>query len=326
MDKKLNQAIKEYTLTETELEVVKKVIIQFIKVNHKPSNNPIAIVVGGQSGSGKSSLMAYAGRELPDAIFIDNDTLRAFHPYADEIREKYPEYYVQLTDQLGMEITSSILEYFMGDNAENNKYDIILHQTLKNNRVADDAIAKFHKAGYLVDVKVLAVSYFESKMSQIERCLAQYNSMGFCRHVSQSAHWDAIKGVPFTVSYIEETGKSDIMQVYVRTIDISNPKVIYSKSNENSKDRIQKVFKERKLKVLEDYDYYGYQNAKQAINKARETDSFKCMTSLRGRLNAVIKNGGHNVPGMSQHIEELEKEMEKFIDINNLEDSPIFNK
>lgn len=317
MDKRLEKAYKEFKLSQKEIDAITNIIIQFLKTDKTPSSDPIAIIVGGQSGAGKTALMAHAGIEFSNSIFIDNDLLRSFHPQAHLIRSKYPEYYTELTDQLGIDITSKIVDYFMGNNENGDRYDIIFHQTLKNNRIVDDAMTKFHNAGYTVIVRALAVSYFESKISQLERCMAQYNSVGFCRHVDPETHCDAIKGIPYTVSYMEETGKYDLIQIYVRTSDISKPKLIYSKANPQSRNNLKHTFKQRSLEVPENL-VYDFNSAKTAIKRSRQIDSYHCVKTLQGRIDNIINLGGYDVPGMAVHIDEIQKELNNFIEKHNL--------
>ena len=124
----LEQEIMEKCkLTDEQLEERTATIINAMASDKVPSKNPLLVVVGGQSGAGKTALIDYTTlmSSKRDFVVIDNDFFRGFHPMAREIKNQYPEFYTAATDQLGLGITSKVISYFM----ENN-YDVILHQTL----------------------------------------------------------------------------------------------------------------------------------------------------------------------------------------------------
>ena len=222
------QIMEMYRLSDEQVEKVKQTVIEVMSADKIPNANPLAVIVGGQSGAGKTALISYTAlmSKHREFVVIDNDYFRAFHPKAAEIKALYPQYYTHATDQIGLGITSDIVDYFMGNNENNVKYDLIFHQTLRGNRIADDAMAKLRSAGYTVGVRAFAVPYLESKMSQIERCKASYESMGYCRHVRKSDHDAAISGLPQTVRYIEENNKYDFIEIFKRSNDIAEPTLL----------------------------------------------------------------------------------------------------
>lgn len=306
-DVDLDKIKEKYYLTDAQVKQAKEAIITNLTGNRKPSEKPLVIVVGGQSGSGKTSLINYTEKMSAEHNFvqIDNDFFRGFHPRVEEIVDDCPDYYVTATDQLGVGITSEVIDYF-----RNHKYNIILHQTLKNNRVVDDAITKFIDAGYTVGVRAFAVPYFESKMSQIERCEGQLASLGYCRHVSKEAHNTAIAGLPQVVDYIESNGKFDFIEIFKRTENAAKPGLVYAKFNEATKDKT--------LDVLSDYTHvskgdqtFGFANAREAVEKTRETEAIQCAKTLDERI-AKAEQSEFNNPVMQLHIDELKNELYKF--------------
>lgn len=302
------KVIEEFKLTPEEIKNITNFAITLLSGNKLPSNNPIATIVGGQMGSGKSALMNYTSTEFPDAILIDNDSFRELHPRINEIKQKYPKYYRTATDQLGMGITPNIIDYFMGNNPTHAKYDIILHNTLRSNTIVNNAMSKLHDAGYIVGVRCLAVSYFESKMSQIERCETQYSTLGFCRFADSQAHKDTIVGIPKTLDYIEDSQKYDVMQVYARSEDISKPTLIYSGINPKSAFIVHYTLHKRNLDMIGN-KRNGYPSAKDALENIREQDSKECMETLNKRISKIIKKGGYYIPGLDRDINELMDEM-----------------
>ena len=300
--------IKElYFLSNEKIDEITKNIIKVMAADVLPSKQPLVVVVGGQSGSGKTSLIHYteqiSGKR--EFIEIDNDYFRSFHPKADEIKNKYPDYYVTATDQLGLGVTAAVIDYF-----RDHHYNIILHQTLKNNRVVDDAITKFINAGYTVGVRAFAVPYFESKMSQIERCEGQLEELHFCRHVAKVDHDAAIEGLPKTVEYIEQSGKYDFLEIYKRTENPNQPGLVYAKFNETTEDKTLAVLADC-TNVSKETQTYGFASAREAVEKTRETEAIKCAKTLDARILAAELNP-YNNPVMQKHIDELKGQLQDF--------------
>ena len=110
------QIINKYKLTNKQVAEVLKTVIGVMSADKVPSDNPLAMIVGGQSGAGKTALINYTSlmSTKRDFVVIDNDFFRAFHPYAAEIKALYPDLYTEATDQIGLGITSDVISYFMG--------------------------------------------------------------------------------------------------------------------------------------------------------------------------------------------------------------------
>jgi|GEM_PF-2966198 len=300
--------IKElYYLSHDQVEKITNQIISIMAGDVLPSEHPMVIVVGGQSGSGKTSLIHYTEQisTKREFIEIDNDYFRSFHPKLEEIKNKYPDYYVTATDQLGLGVTASVIDYF-----RDHKYNIILHQTLKNNRVVDDAITKFINAGYTVGVRAFAVPYFESKMSQIERCEGQLKKLHFCRHVRKVDHDAAIEGLPKTVEYIEQTGKYDFLEIYRRTEDANRPGLVYAKFNENTEAKTLRALADC-TNVSKETQTFGFVSARDAVEKTWETEAIKCAKTLDDRIRAAEASEFNN-PVMQTHIDELKERFAEF--------------
>lgn len=231
-NEEIEQIVKQYELSQQELDDTVELIFQFLKKNASRKENPIAIVVGGQSGAGKTGLIGYANSKInEDAVIIDNDTYREFHPKVREINTKYPDLFTECTDQLSFYATPIIIEKMIKE-----RYNLVIHQTLKSNRIADDAMKKLCDAGYIVGVMCLAVDELESNLSMIERCLAQQQIDGTCRWVPQQNHDFAYNGIPSTLDYIEkESGNYHFIQVLMRGKEKPTlPRLIYSSLNKNN--------------------------------------------------------------------------------------------
>ncbi len=321
----IEEVVKKFSLTPKEIAEITKTVIGVLASDKIASDHPLSIIVGGQSGSGKTALINYTTfiSSYREFITIDNDFFRGFHPKVTEIRTKYPGLYTKATDQLGLGITSNVISYLMGNdiklddgttfkNPSHLRYDLIFHQTLKSNRIADDAMVKLKNAGYTVGVRAFAVSYLESKMSQIERCKAQFESTGSCRHVPPQEHLTAIDGLPKTVEYIEENGRADFVEIFRRGEDIDKPVSIYTRFNPQTKQQTLKVIRDCERAPHAD-NLNGFENAQEAVIKTREQDAKQCSQTLQQRIYQAKSDGGYEIPGMAEHIDELQSAFNQYL-------------
>ncbi len=316
----------KYSLTQKEIEDITQTILHTLTYNKLPSSSPLAIIVGGQPGAGKTALINYTSSlsSEKDFITIDNDFFRNFHPKAREIKANCPQYFTLATDQLGMGITSNVINYCV-----DNKYDIILHQTLKNSRIGDDAIAQLRDSGYTVGVRVFAVPFYESAMSQIERYLGQAEKLGYCRYATPEGHLTAYLGLPKTVDYLEQNGLYDFLQIYKRSKDISHPKLVYTKFNPQTEEKTLSV-----LSNCENAPYEtntnGFLSAKDAVLKTRAFEAKKLKPEVESRITEATLNP-YNNPNIQLRIDELEQSLSitnsnKPLPLQILEIKPFENK
>ena len=288
-DETREQVIQQYIDTET--------------AGKTPRQTPLAVVVGGQSGAGKTVLMHKFSTQT-DGVQVDNDAMRELHPQIEKIRREEPAYKKECTDQLSLSSTPFIISKLSGDNPTGEKFNQTIHQTMKNTTIAKMAIPELKSKGYVVGVAVLAVSYAESKQSQIERTHAQYQSFGTCRHVAPSDHMDAINGLPPTIGFIEDNNIADFIFVYTRNYEnIAEPILQHVYLNPNTLQTTIPVLQEY---GLQNEDFQNtFESAQSAIIKLRELDEARCMETLGDRIDAVIEDGGYNVPGMGEHLQEI---------------------
>ena len=90
----IEQIKQQYKLNEKEHEEMYQNARKLIFRDAKTYKNPVAILIGGQTGAGKGGIDVYSKREFKekglDSVVIDVDVYRMLHPKADEIITKYP--------------------------------------------------------------------------------------------------------------------------------------------------------------------------------------------------------------------------------------------
>lgn len=277
---------KKYKLSDAEHEEYYQIIKRIYTSGKIPVQEPIAIIIGGQTGAGKSGIIGYSTKMFDDenVIIINSDEIKPFHPKSEEIARLYPKLYTKITDQESNTWTSKLFEELRREG-----YNIIFEGTMKNNRIADESITELKQLGYTVIVRGLAVCDLESRMSILERYEGQVATKGWGRLVVTEHHNQTYVGMPCTINYIEQTGKYDVLEIFARGDIPSEPTIIYSKYNEETKNRTERVIKKRN-NVSKFSRKYGYENGQDAILGAREEEYDRVIPSLEKRLKKVLES------------------------------------
>lgn len=284
-DKEVEKILNEYKLSEEEHNELYGMIKRIWTADKFPVKNPIAVIIGGQTGAGKSGIISYSQKMFEDGnvVVINSDEIKPFHPKSEEIAKNYPELYTKITDQESNTWTSELFE-----ETREEGYNIIFEGTMKNNRVADDAIENLRKRGYTVVVRGLAVCDLESRLSILERYEAQVATKGWGRLVVTEHHNQTYNGMPNTISYIEDTGKYDILEIFKRGETPDMPELIYGKINEQSNEKIKKSVENKKFVSTIDKKY-GYNSGKDAVQKYRKEDYARVLPKCEERFKTIKK-------------------------------------
>lgn len=222
----MEQNIRDkYKLSPEEHQTIYKKIEDEVFNEMLTSNEPIAIIVGAQSGAGKGAVITYSKNELEaqgkQVIIITTDEYKPYHPKAIEMAKKYPTEYVSIVEQDAGAWTGKVLRKSIDEG-----YNFIFEGTLKNERILD-RIKEMKEKGFSVTVRVLAVPKLESLISLHERYQKQIDIIGWGRLVSTPHHNQAYSGVPSTVDAIEKSGLCTV-EVYTRGKQLNKPELVYS--------------------------------------------------------------------------------------------------
>ena len=222
------------------------------KMNVKNSEEKVAIVLGGQAGAGKSSLVADAKRKFKDTgrriVIIDDDEYRKFYPYAKEILENCPESYTEITATATNIITPKILKF-----ASENGYNFLFDGTMKNTRIVNTM--KTWK-DYNIYVHVMATCGERSLISTAIRHGELRETKNEGRLVDQKAHWDMYEGLPKTLNYIEKEEPDLVkeIKIFTRTSNPLYPREEYSSLNakgKTSREELERLREEDRKKFFE---------------------------------------------------------------------------
>ncbi|CJB94812.1 zeta toxin [Streptococcus pneumoniae] len=122
--------IQDYTDSEFKHALARN--LRSLTRGKKSSKQPIAILLGGQSGAGKTTIHRIKQKEFQgNIVIIDGDSFRSQHPHYLELQQEYGKDSVEYTkDFAGTEMIN-------GYRADNDIRDEICNFDLLKNKIRD---------------------------------------------------------------------------------------------------------------------------------------------------------------------------------------------
>lgn len=209
------ESLKEkYKIDLEEFRFIENEIIKQYTKFANTINSPKAIILGGQPGSGKTELEKKAFLNLNrNAVVCNVDNLKNFHPYAIEIRKKYPNYFSQLTGINAHDWNLSLRRYCI----ENN-YNFILETTFSDGSNINLIIENLKKNNFLVELYILSVPKIISKLGIIHRYEEMLNQKIYGRKVSFESHDERFDQIPKAIQVVEEKKLYDYINLFGRSL------------------------------------------------------------------------------------------------------------
>lgn len=300
------EILRSYKLSEEEHDKIYETIKTVMTQGKHPVEKPIAIIIGGQTGAGKSGIIGYSLKLFNDdnVVVINSDEIKPFHPKVDEIAREYPNYFTKITDQESNTWTSKLFSEL-----RNEHYNLIFEGTMWNTRVADDAIAELMRLGYIVVVRGIAAGNLESNYSIMDRYISQVESKGYGRLVEVEHHDRTYNGMPNTIDYIQENGFYSILEIFTRGKEkISEPHLIYSYVNPKHIEDVGTIrdnpnLNLNKLSTLIVTNLFG--SAKEAVLAGREEGNQLWLDNEQNELSVKELERKKDMPEIKGHIDNL---------------------
>ena len=188
---------------------------------------PTAIVLGGQPGSGKTPMQNHATREFAGSggmVKIIGDDLRAFLPHYKSLQHADDKTAAFYTDRdSGRLVEKAIAE------AAQRRVNVLVEGTMRNPETVTATLQQFRDAGFRTDARALAVSPEMSSLGILQRYAAQKESRGIGRMTTIEAHQNALRGMLDTLDRIQDQRLSDSLTIYrrggeaIHRFDLSGP-------------------------------------------------------------------------------------------------------
>lgn len=208
------QAIESYSSEDFDKALERT--IDFLTFNKNISSTPRAVILGGQSGAGKTTIHRVKMLESKgNYIVIDGDTYRAQHPYFRELQEKYGVNSVDYTKMFAGKMVEAVI-----DKLSSLKYNLIIEGTLRSAAVPINTATLLKSKGYIVDFCLIAtkpeLSYLTTQLRYLEMMIVDPLQ---ARATPKDHHDGIVKSLVSNSNELEQSGLFESIQVYKRDLE-----------------------------------------------------------------------------------------------------------
>ena len=131
----------------------------------KSSKQPIAILLGGQSGAGKTTIHRIKQKEFQgNIVIIDGDSFRSQHPHYLELQKEYGKDSVEYTK----DFAGKMVEYLVTE-LSHLGYNLLIEGTLRTIDVPKKTAQLLKSKGYEVQLAIIATKPKLSYLSTLIR-------------------------------------------------------------------------------------------------------------------------------------------------------------
>lgn len=201
----------EYTQDEFECRYQK---IKHIALEKKEAvAKPSAVLLGGQPGAGKSSMIKYFDNLFTrqSAIVVSGDDFRKLHPHFDKLYAEYGDGYVNHTQKFSSQVTERLI-----DELSREKYNLIIEGTLRTSAVPLMTAELLKSRGYHVELAVMAVPPILSYVGTIERYERMKEIGTTPRMTTKMQHDNTVNSIVNSIRDVYATGVFDDILLYNR--------------------------------------------------------------------------------------------------------------
>ena len=190
--------------------------IDLLMFNKNISSAPHAVILGGQSGAGKTTIHRVKMVEWKgDYIVIDGDTYRAQHPHFRALQEKYGVDSVEYTKMFAGKMVEAVIEKL-----SSLKYNLIIEGTLRSAAVPINTATLLKSKGYTVDFCLIAtkpeLSYLTTQLRYLEMMIVDPLQ---ARATPKEHHDGIVKSLVANITELEQSGLFESIQVYKRDLE-----------------------------------------------------------------------------------------------------------
>ena len=190
--------------------------IDLLTFNKNISSTPHAVILGGQSGAGKTTIHRVKMLESKgNYIVIDGDTYRAQHPYFRELQEKYGVDSVDYTKMFAGKMVEAVI-----DKLSSLKYNLIIEGTLRSAAVPINTATLLKSKGYTVDFCLIAtkpeLSYLTTQLRYLEMMIVDPLQ---ARATPKDHHDGIVKSLVSNSNELQQSGLFESIQVYKRDLE-----------------------------------------------------------------------------------------------------------
>lgn len=285
MEFNVSEEREKWKLSDEEFTQNATEIFNELCLTAKPNSSPTFVIVGGQAGSGKSSLVAKKYQELQgNAIIIDQDELRTKFPTKKykQILESYTEReeFLILNPYIAKLIQAII------EKAKSGNYNIILESALQDVAAFEKNTIDLKNNGYRTELAVMSVPEIEANISMLTRYCYYLEKDGFCRRNTR-INPNALINIRKNINKLDTQNIFDDIEIYIRGESRDElPTKIYSKSEKQYTSPAQAFDTAQmlSLKATQSSFYTKYNEIKDILISHNETTQLEKLETIKAHF------------------------------------------
>ena len=192
----------ELLMTEEEFFEAYQKIKQDITNTKKSVDFPVAIVLGGQPGAGKSNIYQIARKRFSNNLVeLDCDAFRVYHPYYEQIKLMFGKDDGAKTNPFVFKAVDMLVEEL-----SDQKYNLIIESSLNRPNTAINNGKMLPPKGYEVELHIMATNKEISWQSTINRYYEEMKITGKPRAVPKDFHDKVISNICNSLYSVKQSG------------------------------------------------------------------------------------------------------------------------
>ncbi|HEM3677996.1 TPA: zeta toxin family protein [Streptococcus suis] len=199
--------------SEAEFQKALQRTIRVLTLGKTIPNQPKAILLGGQSGAGKTTIHRIKQKEFQgNIIIIDGDSYRSQHPNYLALQEKYGKYSVDYTK----EFAGKMVEHLV-DKLSTQGYHLLIEGTLRTTQVPRKTAQLLASKGYQVSLAIIGTKPELSFLSTLIRHEELYAiDPNQARSTPKEHHDGIVENIVDNLKELESEQLFDQIQIYQR--------------------------------------------------------------------------------------------------------------
>ena len=189
-------------MTEEQYQEAYQKIKNDITRNKTRVDSPVAIVLGGQPGAGKSNIYQIARRRFSNNLVeLDCDAFRIYHPYYEQIKLIFGKEDGAKTNPFIFRAVDTLVEELSDE-----KYNLIIESSLNRSKTAINNGKILPPKGYEVELHVMATNKEVSWQGTINRYYEEMRRTGKPRAVPRDFHDRVISNICNSLYSVKQSG------------------------------------------------------------------------------------------------------------------------
>lgn len=180
---------------------------------YKSHPKPIAVLLAGQPGAGKTVLSAMLNKLLHDDVyFINGDEYRRFHPNYRKLFDTYGSDSVQMTSKFSGEVTERLIQQIA-----DRKVNLIIEGTGRTTEIPHKTAKALTEKGYRVELAVIATRPEQSLCSTLLRFYEMNEGGTIPRATAAEAHDYIVNMLPGNLDTLYNDSMISKITIWDRT-------------------------------------------------------------------------------------------------------------